>query len=440
MLLPVSGRGALIEKSKKGAAAVKVLLVNKFHYRKGGSETYYFALAELLRSAGHTVLFFAMQDERNEPCDQGRYFVSNVEYNGQQGAAQKLKSAAKLLYSAEARDKFAALLQAERPDVVHLNLVHRQITLSILEPCQKLGIPVVFTQHDLICVCPNYTCLSPNGVCEACLGGNFTPCVRQKCVKGSAAKSLLAAAEARLYRLRGSYQKIDRYLCPSAFYQDILRRCGFTRSPILHLPNFLPRGTVYEWVLPRPGQDGLLYLGRLTPEKGIATLLRAAALCTKAPGFRLRIAGDGPQRAELEALAAELGLGERVEFLGFLTGEPLKDALRGCRAVVLPSEWYENGPYSVMEALSCGKPVIGSAAGGIPEMVREGETGFLFPPGDEAALAAAMQKLLALPENEYAALCRNAVRLAEEKFSAQTHLERLTGIYEEVIAEKKNAR
>lgn len=423
---------------------MKVLLVNKFHYRKGGSETYYFALAELLRAAGHTVLFFAMQDERNEPCGQARYFVSNVEYNGPQGAVQKLKSAARLLYSAEARDKFAALLQAGRPDVVHLNLVHRQITLSILEPCQKLGIPVVFTQHDLICVCPGYTCLSPNGVCEACLGGNFTPCVRQKCVKGSAAKSLLAAAEARLYRLRGSYQKIDRYLCPSAFYQDILQRCGFTRSPILHLPNFLPRDTVYEWARPQPGQDALLYLGRLTPEKGVATLLRAAALCAGCgghPGFRLRIAGDGPQRAELEALAAELGLGGTVEFLGFLTGEPLKSALRGCRAVVLPSEWYENGPYSVMEALSCGKPVLGSRIGGIPEMVREGETGFLFPPGDAAALSCAMQKLLALPEAEYAALCQNAAEFAKEKFSAQTHLERLTGIYEEVIAEKRaNAR
>lgn len=414
---------------------MKILLVNKFHYRKGGSETYYFALADLLRSAGHTVLFFAMQDERNEPCEEAEYFVSNVEYNGPQSAAQKLKSAAKLLYSAEAREKFTALLQKERPDLVHLNLVHRQITLSILEPCQKLGIPVVFTQHDLICVCPNYTCLAPDGICEACLGGNFTPCIRKKCVKGSAAKSLLAAAEARLYRLRGSYRKIDRYLCPSAFYQGILQRCGFTRSPVLHLPNFLPRGTVYEWAPPRPGQDALLYLGRLTPEKGVATLLRAAALCAQDPGFRLRIAGEGPQRAELKTLAAGLGLGEKVEFLGFLTGEPLKAALRGCRAVVLPSEWYENGPYSVMEALSCGKPVLGSRIGGIPELVREGETGFLFPPGDAAALAGAVQKLLALPETGYAALCQSAVRFAKEKFSAETHLARLTEIYEEVLAE-----
>ncbi len=414
---------------------MKVLLVNKFHYRKGGSETYYFALADLLRAAGHTVLFFAMEDERSEPCEQARYFVSKVDYNGRQSKAQQLKSAANLLYNAEARDKFAALLAAERPDIVHLNLVHRQITLSILEPCQKLGIPVVFTQHDLICVCPNYTCLSPHGVCEACLGGHFGPCVRQKCVKGSMAKSLLAAIEARLYRLRGSYQQIDRYLCPSAFYQTLLQRCRFTSSPILHLPNFLPEGTVCQWA--EPQDDALLYLGRLSAEKGVATLLRALARC---PAAHLRIAGDGPQRAELEALAAELGITERVEFLGYLTGEVLQQALHGCRAVVLPSEWYENGPYSVLEALSCGKPVLGSRIGGIPELVREGETGFLFAPGDAAALAGAIERLLALPKAEYAALCEGAVRFAKERFSAQRHLEQLTAIYQEVIAEKQAAK
>lgn len=414
---------------------MKVLLVNKFHYRRGGSETYYFALADLLRAAGHTVVFFAMEDERSEPCEQARYFVSKVDYNGRQSKAQQLKSAVRLLYNAEARDRFAALLAAEKPDIVHLNLVHRQITLSILEPCKKMGIPVVFTQHDLICVCPNYTCLSPGGVCEDCLSGHFGPCVQKKCVKGSAAKSLLAAAEARLYRLRGSYDQIDRYLCPSAFCQGMLQKGGFTKAPILHLCNFLPDDTVYAWQ--KPQGDAILFLGRLSPEKGLATLLRAAAQC---PAAHLRIAGDGPQRAELEALTAELGLAGRVEFPGFLTGEALRQALHGCKAVVLPSECYENGPYSVLEALSCGKPVLGSRIGGIPELVREGETGFLFAPGSAEALAAAIERLLTLPGAEYAALCENAVRFAREHCSARRHLEQLTAIYREAIAEKQAAK
>lgn len=402
--------------------------MNKFHYRKGGSETYYFALAELLRAAGHEVIFFAMESEKNEPCEQESFFVSNVEYNGPQGAAAQLKSAAKLLYSFEAKNKFSQLMQQERPDIVHLNLVHRQITLSIVDVCHKMGVPVVFTQHDLICVCPNYTCLSPEGVCEDCLSGHFGACIKKRCVKNSRAKSLLAAAEARLYRILGSYHKIDCYLTPSAFYRDLLQKTGFTKRPVRHLANFLPLGTVYK-AMPAQ-QEVLLYLGRLTPEKGCATLLRAMAQC---PDARLNLAGDGPQREELEELTRQLKLENRVHFLGFLTGQPLRDALEGCKAVVLPSEWYENGPYSVMEALSCGKPVIGSQIGGIPEMVRPGKTGATFQPGNVQELAQKIQELLALPAADYAVLCQNTVDFAKAHFDARKHQEQLLQIYQKLL-------
>ncbi|MBQ5755468.1 MAG: glycosyltransferase family 4 protein [Oscillospiraceae bacterium] len=403
---------------------MKILLVNKFHYRKGGSETYYFALADALRDAGHEVLFFAMESEKNLPCQQEKYFVSNVEYNGPQGAAAQLKSAAKLLYSFEAKKKFAQLLEAEKPDIVHMNLVHRQITLSIVDVCKKAGVPVVFTQHDLICVCPNYTCLAPDGICEECLGGNFMPCVKKGCVKGSKAKSLLGAAEAVLYKARGSYNKIDLYITPSAWYRGLLEKAAFTKAPILHMTNFLPLGTRYE---ARPARnEDLLYLGRLSREKGLATLLRAMALC---PGARLKIAGDGPQKEELEALAKELQLGERVEFLGFVSGQPLQELVAGCKAVVLPSEWYENGPYSVMEALAAGKPVLGSRIGGIPELVKDGQTGFTFEAGSAEALAGAVEKLLALPAGEYEALCAGAVEFAREKFGAEGYRDKLLELY-----------
>ena len=408
--------------------AMKILLVNKFHYRKGGSETYYFALAEALRQAGHQVIFFAMASPKNEPCPQESYFVSNVEYNGPQGAAAQLKSAVKLLYSFEAKKKFSALLEKEKPDIVHLNLVHRQITLSVVDACQAAGVPVVFTQHDLICVCPNYTCLSPQGICEDCLGGHFSPCVRKSCIKGSKAKSLLGAAEARLYRWMGSYDKIGLYITPSEFYRQLLEKAAFTRQPIRHLTNFLPLGTRYE-ALPAQNRD-LLYLGRLSREKGLATLLRALADC---PDTRLKVAGEGPQRQELETLCRQLGLEDRVEFLGFLRGDPLRRLVAGCRAVVLPSEWYENGPYSVMEALAAGKPVLGSRIGGIPELVQEGQTGFTFEAGDPEELAGAIQKMQALPEGEYQALCQGAVDFAREHFEANAYCGRLLEWYRELL-------
>ena len=411
---------------------MKILLVNKFHYRKGGSETYYFALAEALRRAGHQVIFFAMDSKKNLPCEQAQYFVTNVEYNGPQVAAAQLKSGLKLLYSHEAKQKFAALLAAEKPDVVHLNLVHRQITLSVVDAAKAAGVPVVFTQHDLICVCPNYTCLAPDGICEDCLKGNFAPCVKKRCVKGSRAKSLLAAAEAVLYRMRGSYNKIDCYITPSGFYRDLLQRAGFTKAPIRHIPNFLPGGTVFAPV-PCEAQAKLLYLGRLTPEKGVPTLLNALAAC---PDACLEIAGEGPQRAELEQQVRDLGLGDRVKFLGFLTGQPLTERLNACRAVVLPSEWYENGPYSVMEALAAGKPVLGSRIGGIPEMVQEGQTGFLFRPGDAEDLAAAIGRLYGLTEEGYQALCRSAAAFAAETFSEEAYLAQLLPIYERLTGKQ----
>ncbi len=404
--------------------------MNKFHYRKGGSETYYFALADLLRSAGHTVVFFAMQSEKNEPCQQEQFFVSNVEYNGPQGAAAQLKSAAKLLYSFETKKKFAQLLEQEKPDVVHLNLVHRQITLSIVDVCKKMGVPVVFTQHDLICVCPNYTCLAPDGICEDCLSGHFGACVKKGCVKGSKAKSLLAAAEARLYRMMGTYNKIDCYITPSAFCKSMLEKGAFTKRPIRHLANFLPPDTQYKAF---PAQnDRLLYLGRLSPEKGPATLLHALAQC---PDAVADIAGDGPQLEELKKLAEELGVQQRVHFLGFLTGRALRDALESCKALVIPSECYENCPYSVMEALAAGKPVIGSRSGGIPELVQDGKTGFTFERGDASALAAAMAHLLDLPAEEYSTLCSNAVVFAQNTFEAGRYLEQLTALYEQLVNE-----
>lgn len=413
--------------NQKGALVIKILLVNKFHYRKGGSETYYFALADLLRAAGHTVLFFAMQSEKNEPCPQEPFFVSNVEYNGPQSTAAQLKSAAKLLYSFEAKKKFAQLLKQEKPDVVHLNLVHRQITLSIVDVCKKMGVPVVFTQHDLICVCPNYTCLAPDGICEDCLSGHFGPCIKKGCVKGSKAKSILAAAEARLYRMLGTYNKIDCYITPSAFCKTMLEKGAFTKQSIVHLANFLPPDTQYQ-VFPAKNER-LLYLGRLSAEKGPAVLLHALAQCPRA---QADIAGDGPQYKELCQLAEELGVQDRVRFLGFVSDRALRDALESCKALVIPSECYENCPYSVMEALAAGKPVLGSRSGGIPELVQNGKTGYTFEPGDPAALANAITHLLDLPEDESIKMCQNAVDFAQHTFKAEHYLQQITALYEQL--------
>lgn len=376
---------------------MKVLLVNKFHYRKGGSETYYFDVAEGLRSMGHEVVFFAMEGPENEPCGQSEYFVSARDYNGDTSILQKVKDAVSLIYSKEAKDKFERLLQAERPDVIHLNLTHRQITFSILDAPSAKGVPVVYTAHDYVPVCPNAIMLDNEGrVCEECLGGSFGPCVRKKCVKGSAAKSALAALEASFLRKRHVYEKIDRVIAPSEFMRTKLLEGGFSPDQVIEMQNFAPTDLIEhaETVGGRPKEDMFLFFGRLSREKGVDIVVRAFAhAASSLPStWRLVIAGDGPERDEIERLIAESGCSERIEMVGRLDKSEMAEYVERASLSIASSRCRENMPYSVIESFAAGTPVIASRIGGLPELVKEGRTGFLAEPGDVSDFARALCK------------------------------------------------
>lgn len=265
---------------------MKILLVNKYFNMHGGSETYFFGLAELLRQAGHEVIFFAMQDEKNLPCEQSAYFVSNVEFNGELTAAQKLKAAFRMVYSFEAKKKISALIEKEKPDIIHINLFHRVLTASIVDAAKKHGIPVVLTMHDLNCVCPNHVMLDHGKICEACLHGNYWNCVKRVCFKDSRAKCLMAAIESDFNKRSGLYRKIDLFITPSECYKNKLEASGLTKSPIVHMKNFLPADTRYAMQGKRG--DYVLYYGRLSAEKGILTLVRAMEKLEKCSAYHCR--------------------------------------------------------------------------------------------------------------------------------------------------------
>ena len=392
-----------------------VLLVNKFHYKKGGSETYYFTLAEALKQKGHEVVFFAMEDEKNLPCDQSQYFVSNASVSG--GIKSKLNMVLHIAYSKEAYKKMAALLAAEKPDLVVLNLVHKQITLSILDAIREYDakLPVFWTMHDLIAVCPSYVMLDGKGnVCEKCLGGSFAPCVQNNCIKGSKLMSILSKYEADYIRKKKWYDQVDLYICPSDFYRDKLTGAGFTTSRIVTMRNPLPLNTQFGG-----GQKGeyVLYFGRLSEEKGVKTLLTAA----NQVGCRLVVLGTGPAEEALKAYAKDM---PNVEFKGFQTGKALEDYVRNSLCVVLPSQWYENGPYSAMEAMAAGKPLIVSGNGGLPELVTQGENGYVYQGGAEE-LAESLRAMLALTEEEYAKMSQNAMSKAKEMFDPMQYVAQL---------------
>ena len=412
---------------------MKILLVNKYHYVKGGRETYYFGLADLLTKLGHEVIYFSMADINNKPCEQEKYFVSNVDFNSNISTLQKVKAGFRVLYSFEAKKNISALIEQEHPDIVHINLVHRHITLSIVRAIKKYNIPIVFTIHDLNCVCPNHEMLVNGHVCEKCLHGRYSNCIKNKCVKGSTAKSTLAAIEAANYKRMKIYDDIDLYITPSYFYKKKLEESGIIHSEIIHIKNFLPTDTVYSDNNPDNGY--LLYFGRISEEKGVLTLVKAVEKLEN--NIPLIILGTGPIEDEIKEYIKAHNLGNRIKALGFKSGDELKKYVAEAKCVILPSEWYENGPYTIMEAMSQGKPVIVTNYGGLPEIVEDGKTGFICSPFDSDDLKNSIKKVCSLSDAEYKAMSSCAVEKAKIEFSPVTYAQKLTQKYNEIINNHK---
>ena len=411
---------------------MKILLVNKYHYVKGGSETYYFGLADLLKSHGHEVIYFAMADKNNIECDQEKYFVSNVDFNGEISKIKKVKAGFRVLYSFEAKKCISSLIEQERPDIVHINLVHRHITLSIVREIKKHNIPIVFTAHDLNCICPNHEMLCNGKICELCLHGKYSNCIKNKCVKGSTAKSALAAIEALNYKRMKIYNDIDIIITPSDFYRKKFEESGIFNSKIIHIKNFLPSNTDYSFNNPDKGY--LLYFGRISEEKGILTLVKAVEkLSVDVP---LYILGTGAVENDIKSYISSHGLENKIKMLGFKSGDELKKYVAEAKCIILPSEWYENGPYAIMEAMSQGKPVIVSNIGGLPEIVEDGKTGYICKPFDCEDLKVCIEKVFSLSADEYKVMSKNAVISAKENFNPENYINKLTEIYQSLINNK----
>ena len=417
---------------------MRVLLVNKFHYRKGGAEAYYLGLGEGLAQRGHQVAYFSMRHPQNLPCEQERYFVSQREYNAPKGPLAAMQDGLALVYSREARTSFDQLLRSFQPDVVHLNNVHRQITLSILDAPALRDTPVVYTAHDPITVCPNYELFDGNGrPCRDCLGGHFLHCLRKRCVKGSRAKSCLATVEAEYLKLHHSYHRVDRVISPSRFLQEALVEGGWPQDKVVWRQNFVdaPVSAQAKKVVDRTdhGNPYLLFFGRLSWEKGVDVLMGAfaEALPHLSAVSRLVIAGDGPMRAELEVSLEGSPLGERISFVGFRQGEELRRLVEGATLSVTCTRPPDNMPYSIVESFAAGTPVVGTRSGGIPELVLEGRTGFLSQPDDMHELATTLVRATAVCADaaSYHGLQEGCRAYVHERCSSGAYLDWLEELY-----------
>ena len=410
---------------------MRILMVQTFHYYRGGDSTYMLSLSRLLEEKGHEVVPFAMEHPRNLPSPYARYFVSEVDYpellsRASLGAAWKV--ATRSIYNGEARRKIAALADEVRPDVAHFHNIHAHITTSIVSPLRARGIPIVWTLHDYRLICPNTSLLSRGEICERCIPDRFHEAVLQRCKKGSLPASFVAMLATLYDRLARIPARIDRFIAPSDFLRSKLLEGGFDPARVVCVPNFVDLA-LYTGL---PEEDYFCYLGRLSPEKGLDILVRAVA---GLDAGRLLVVGDGPEAGALRTLAAELKT-SRVEFAGYRSGEELRRILARSQFVVLPSRWYENLPFAVMEAFASSKAVVASRIGGIPEMVEDGVNGLLFPMGDDGALAACLARMLGdrrLREE----MGRRAREKAERLYEREGHYAEIERIYRDVIAAKR---
>jgi glycosyltransferase involved in cell wall biosynthesis len=403
---------------------VRILHVNKFLYRRGGAEAYMLDLAALQREAGHAVAVWGMHHPENPaglPLEDT--FAPHVELDPPPGGIAGLAAGGRMIWSPSSARGIAAALVRFRPDVVHCHNVYHQLSPSILRAVARTGTRCVMTLHDYKLACPSYQMLDHGRPCRACVDGGVRQAALRRCKGGSLPASALLSVESGLHRHLGAYSPVDVLVSPSRFLADVMTDAGVDRGRLRVINHFVDLGEAgTERATPRAG--GFVFAGRLSHEKGVDTLVRAVAL---APGTTLDVAGDGPERAALERLAAQVAPG-RVRFHGRLDKQDLRPLVAGALATVVPSRWYENQPMTILESYALEVPVVVTAMGGMPELVEDRTDGLVVPHDDPAALAAALSELAADPARSVAMGAKGRARLAAE-FAPGLHLERLERAY-----------
>ena len=416
---------------------MKILMVNKFLYPNGGSETYIFKLGEQLQKKGHEVQYFGMEHAGRIVGNRLECYTSDMDFHA--GGVGKLLYPFRIIYSGEAKRKMRRVLEDFRPDVVHLNNINFQLTPSIIyavrafEKKRGKRIKIVYTAHDYQWVCPNHMMRIPatGQICFACRGGDFKQCSKNRCIHDSRVRSLLGTIEAGFYAMRKTYGMVDVIICPSEFMKKQLDTDPLLAEKTVMMHNFIDKDTavagkthgkkkkrrekaeVFGAAIDgdRPAGDYVLYFGRYAEEKGTLTLLEA---CRALPEIPFVFAGTGP-------LEGRVNQAPNVENRGFVAGEELRQLIAGARFSVYPSEWYENCPFSVMESQMYGTPVLASDLGGAPELVQPGRTGDLFRGGDAQELTEHIKELWEDPElcRTYSENCRSINFDTAEEYCAK---------------------
>lgn len=344
----------------------------------------------------------------------------------EQGVVRKLGLGLTTVWSSRGRGEIQALLRKEKPQVAHFHNTFPLLSPSVYWACRAERVPVVQTLHNFRLICPNGILYRDGAVCEECPDYGLQRSIRHACYRDSRLATAAVVAMLQTNRRIGSYQQVSAYIALTQFAAARFAAAGIPRERIRIKPNFLPDPTPAEFAVGAYG----LYIGRISKEKGLATLVEALALIGS-PALPLKVAGDGPERVSLQRLAESRGL--PIEFCGFVEPEPLRRLLRRSAFLVVPSLCFEGFPMVLLEAFAAGKPVLASRLGGLDELVEDGHTGRKFRPGDAAELARLWTELSAGPA-ALEDMGRNARARFDRDYTDAANLRRLRSIYGELAA------
>lgn len=410
---------------------MRILQINNCHYRRGGSETVYFNTIRLLTDHGHDVACFSTKDSRNEASEFEKYFIQNINIRDL-SLCKKIQQAPAYLYNTKAGKNLEQLIRDFRPDVAHVHLYYGLLTVSVLKTLKKFNVPVVQTVHDYRLVCPVNTFLDKEcNICELCMDRHFYHSLQKKCSDGKISQSTMVMLEAYLWKY---------FICPVNYIDHFIFVSRFIQGKHLGLCEKAKKSysQIYNYADTRSHDKSIvkgsyfLFFGRLSVEKGIRTLL---SVFTRRNDQKLVIAGTGPMRNLVEKAANEAS---NIEYVGFKIGKELESIIKNASFIIIPSEWYENNPLSLVEAYSLGKPVIGADTGGIPELVQNGINGFIFESRNDKSLESVIGLASKISDDDYTRFSVSAFDFASENFNKEKHYKMLMNVYSEVI-NRKNA-
>ncbi|GBD39721.1 Alpha-D-kanosaminyltransferase [bacterium HR37] len=393
---------------------MRILLVHNHYTQPGGEDAVFEAEKSLLERMGHEVVEF-------------------VEDNRRLNGVNPFKVAVDAVWSREIYRKIRQLIRETRPEVAHFHNTFLRISPAAYYACKEEGVPVVQTLHNYRLICPGALLMRDGRVCEDCVGKAVAwSGVVHGCWRGSGAHTAVVSSMLTFHRLLKTWhEKVDLYIALTEFARQKFIQGGLPGEKIVVKPNFIASDelrVMSDEVKLITQQSYVLFVGRLSPEKGIQTLLRA---CKILEGIPLKIVGNGPLMAEAWAFIEREGLRE-VELLGHLPRKDVFSLMKEAGVLVFPSECYENFPMAIAEAFACGLPVLASRLGAMEEIVEDGRTGLLFEPGNAEDLAEKVAWAWEHPK-ELEEMGREARREYEAKYTAERNYEMLMEIYGKVV-------